>query len=155
MSLSLQIAAQVNSAPSIEQLQEWLDHTLQEVGADKAEIAVRIVRETESQALNREYRGMDKPTNVLAFPVGDIPGLPGAEESLLGDLVICGAVVEREAAEQNKPVQSHWAHMLIHGTLHLLGYDHLDDAQAQEMESIEQKVLSACGFADPYADRDE
>ncbi len=154
MRLNLQIASQVSSVPNAEQMQAWLNKTLRAAGSGDAELTVRVVEEGESQALNCEYRGIDKPTNVLAFPMGDIPGLPGAEDPLLGDLVICGTVVEREALEQSKQVTGHWAHMLIHGTLHLLGYDHLEDADALKMELLEQQVMLDCGYADPYADRD-
>ena len=115
---------------------------------DSGEITIRIVDEMESQHLNHEYRGKDKPTNVLSFPF-DAP--PGVELELLGDLVICRQVVEREAKEQEKDLFAHWAHMVVHGSLHLLGYDHIQDDEAEEMEAIEISVLNALGFENPYA----
>ncbi|WOX04999.1 rRNA maturation RNase YbeY [Microbulbifer pacificus] len=113
----------------------------------EAEISLRIVDEDESQALNSQYRGKDKPTNVLSFPA-DIPeelGLP-----LLGDLVICAPVVVLEAEQQHKALSAHWAHMVVHGTLHLLGYDHIEDDEAEIMENLETRILAQLGFDDPY-----
>jgi len=118
------------------------------VERDQVEVAVRVVDDAESQELNRTYRGFDKSTNVLSFEA-DLPpevGLP-----LLGDLVICAPVVEREADEQDKSVESHYAHMAVHGTLHLLGYDHEDDTSATIMEDLERKVMASLGYPDPYA----
>lgn len=113
----------------------------------EAEVTIRIVDEEESQSLNSQYRGKDKPTNVLSFPF-ECP--PGIELPLLGDLIICRQVVEREAQEQNKPLSAHWAHMVVHGSLHLLGYDHIEDDEAEEMESLETEIMIEMGFADPY-----
>ncbi|WGL18479.1 rRNA maturation RNase YbeY [Microbulbifer bruguierae] len=113
----------------------------------EAEISLRIVDEDESQALNLQYRGKDKPTNVLSFPA-DIPpelGLP-----LLGDLVICAPVVAIEAEQQHKALSAHWAHMVVHGTLHLLGYDHIEDDEAELMENLETRIMAQLGFSDPY-----
>lgn len=113
----------------------------------EAEIALRIVDADESQALNSQYRGKHKPTNVLSFPA-DIPeelGLP-----LLGDLVICAPVVAQEAEQQHKALTAHWAHMVVHGTLHLLGYDHIEDDDAEIMENLETRILAQLGFSDPY-----
>jgi probable rRNA maturation factor len=112
-----------------------------------AQITLRIVDELESQTLNRDYRGIDRPTNVLAFSYDPAPG----SDALIGDLVICAPVVAREAAEQEKPLEAHWAHVIVHGTLHLLGYDHQNDDEAREMESLEVKILAELGFPDPYA----
>ena len=114
---------------------------------DVKELCIRIVTETESQALNKEYRDKDKPTNVLSFPAELPPGIP---HYVLGDLVICQAIVEKEALEQNKPLMAHWAHMVVHGTLHLLGYDHETDSEAEEMEGIEVELLTSIGFLNPY-----
>ena len=97
--------------------------------------------------LNHEYRGKDKPTNVLSFPF-EAP--PGIELDLLGDLIICRQVVEKEAEEQSKPLLAHWAHMVVHGSLHLLGYDHIEDDEAEEMESLETEIMQTMGFEDPY-----
>ncbi|MGL5337628.1 MAG: rRNA maturation RNase YbeY, partial [Aeromonas veronii] len=98
------------------------------------------------------YRGKDKPTNVLSFPFEAPPGL---ELPLLGDLVICRQVVEREAEEQGKPLMAHWAHMVVHGSLHLLGYDHIEDEEAEEMEALERDIMQELGFADPYLSDEE
>ena len=118
----------------------------------EAEVTVRIVDEAESNELNLTYRGKDKPTNVLSFPFEAPPGL---ELPLLGDLVICRQVVEREAEEQGKPLMAHWAHMVVHGSLHLLGYDHIDDEEAEEMEQLERDIMQELGFADPYLNDEE
>lgn len=119
------------------------------------ELVVRVVDETESAELNRRYARKKGATNVLAFPAGD-PGSPGAaplpgEAKALGDLAICAAVVAREAAEQGKPQKAHWAHMVIHGCLHLRGYDHMNAADASIMEARERELLAGLGIADPYA----
>ena len=105
------------------------------------------VDEAESHELNLTYRGKDKPTNVLSFPF-EAP--PGIEMPLLGDLIICRQVVEQEAKEQQKPLEAHWAHMVVHGSLHLLGYDHIEDNEAEEMESLETEIMLALGYEDPY-----
>jgi len=114
------------------------------------ELTVRIVGEAESALLNETYRGKSGPTNVLSFPA-DVPPLPDADELMpLGDLVICAPVVEREALEQRKTVVEHFAHLVVHGTLHLIGHDHEEDAEARIMEDREREVLAAFGFDDPY-----
>ncbi|MCI0508683.1 putative rRNA maturation factor [Chromohalobacter marismortui] len=115
----------------------------------RTEMTVRFVTPEESQTLNRDYRGKDKPTNVLSFPFEAPPGIP---MTLLGDLAICHAVVADEAAEQGKPLAHHYAHMVIHGTLHLLGYDHIDDRDAEEMEALERELLADLAIGDPYAE---
>ena len=112
-----------------------------------AELSVRIVGTREGRSLNRTYRGKDYATNVLSFPA-DLP--PGLRLPLLGDIAICAPVVRREAAEQDKPVAHHWAHLTVHGVLHLLGYDHIEEAQAQRMEALETRILKGLGIADPY-----
>lgn len=114
---------------------------------DKAELSVRITGADEIKALNRQYCGKDYATNVLSFPA-DLP--PALKLPHLGDIVICAEVVEREAREQNKTSEAHWAHMMIHGTLHLLGYDHIEDADAEIMEALEIDILHALNFANPY-----
>ena len=125
--------------------------TLDALGRSGAtEISVRIVATDEIRALNRRYRDKDQPTNVLSFPVGDIAGLPDDVPEMLGDVVVCATVVSNEARAQGKAVADHWAHMLIHGTLHLLGYDHENDYQAREMELLEAGILAEYGIADPY-----
>ncbi|MET0329568.1 MAG: rRNA maturation RNase YbeY [Luteimonas sp.] len=118
----------------------------------EADLAIRIVDEDEGRALNRHYRGKDYATNVLSFPA-DLPeGLPeGVHLPLLGDLVICAPVVAREAAEQAKPLNAHYAHLTVHGVLHLLGWDHEDDQEADAMEQLEREILAGLGIDDPYA----
>lgn len=146
--VDLQIACENTlHLPTEQQLTAWFIQAVKSF-RDSGEITIRIVDEMESQHLNHEYRGKDKPTNVLSFPF-DAP--PGVELELLGDLVICRQVVEREAKEQEKDLFAHWAHMVVHGSLHLLGYDHIQDDEAEEMEAIEISVLNALGFENPYA----
>ncbi|WP_349919110.1 rRNA maturation RNase YbeY [Aeromonas veronii] len=152
LTLDLQLAcANAEGLPTEAQLQGWLESTI--LGfQDEAEVTVRLVDEAESRELNHTYRGKDKPTNVLSFPFEAPPGL---ELPLLGDLVICRQVVEAEAIEQNKPLMSHWAHMVVHGSLHLLGYDHIEDEEAEEMEQLERDILQEMGIPDPYLDDEE
>jgi probable rRNA maturation factor len=147
LELDLQIATN-NTAnlPSQEQFETWVNVALPTVG-DEFEVTIRIVDIEESQSLNHEYRGKDKPTNVLSFPFEAPQGL---ELPLLGDLVICRQVVENEAIEQQKPVFNHWAHLVIHGILHLRGYDHIDDDDAEEMESMEIDLLTSFSIPNPY-----
>lgn len=116
------------------------------------ELTIRLVDAEESQQLNSEYRHKDSPTNVLSFPA-DLP--PELNIPLLGDLVICVPVVNREAAEQGKSRDAHWAHMVIHGCLHLLGHDHIDDNEADAMEQLERQLLAELNIADPYLESDE
>ena len=147
LDLDLQIACE-NTAnlPSAEQFEAWIRPALPE--SDHVfEMTVRIVDEDESQNLNHQYRGKDKPTNVLSFPF-DVPD--GLELPLLGDLVVCQQVVKKEAEEQNKPLFNHWAHMVIHGTLHLRGFDHINEDDAQEMESLEIRLLAQLDIPNPY-----
>lgn len=112
-----------------------------------AELAIRLVDAKEGRSLNRDYRGKDYATNVLSFPA-DMP--PELKLPQLGDLAICAPVVLKEASEQGKKPRDHWAHMTIHGTLHLLGYDHLEDSEAEAMEALETRILAGLGIADPY-----
>lgn len=145
--LDLQIASENQTGlPSKEEFQCWLDKVIPQFQTS-AELTIRIVDKEESQYLNREYRGIDKPTNVLSFPF-EVPS--EIELNLLGDLVICRQIVEEEAIEQNKTLLAHWAHMVVHGSLHLLGYDHITDDEAEEMESIEAELMQNIGFNDPY-----
>ncbi len=112
------------------------------------ELVIRVVDEAESSALNRDYRGRDRPTNVLSFPF-EAP--PPIESYLIGDLVICAPVVAREALAQGKAAKAHWAHMVVHGVLHLLGFDHPSDAEAESMEALEREIQGGLGYPDPYA----
>ena len=145
--VDLQIATEnIEGLPTEEQIVQWATAAVQPKG-DEVEMTVRIVDEAESHELNLTYRGKDRPTNVLSFPF-ECPD--EVELPLLGDLVICRQVVEREAAEQEKPLMAHWAHMVVHGSLHLLGYDHIEDDEAEEMESLETQIMQGLGFDDPY-----
>lgn len=112
-------------------------------------VSVSIVDAAASESLNAQWRGKDGPTNVLAFPAEAAPELPG-ETPPAGDLVICAGVVIEEATAQGKPLEAHWAHMVVHGSLHLLGYDHMEAAEAEAMEAVERRALAALGFPDPY-----
>ncbi len=140
------MASQAHALPSVAQLRTWAEAALSETEGSP-EVTVRIVDEAESAELNRTYRHVAGPTNVLSFPFEAPAPL---EISLLGDVVICAPVVAMEAREQNKAPEAHWAHMVVHGTLHLLGYDHLNDDDAERMESEERRILAKLGFTDPY-----
>jgi probable rRNA maturation factor len=129
----------------------WAEVALENVDED-CELSIRIVDEDESAELNEQYRGKPKPTNVLSFPF-DSP-IP-LEPKLLGDLVICAPVVAREAEQQNKAEQNHWAHMVVHGCLHLLGYDHIEEEEAEEMEALEVAILKALEISNPYLLRED
>jgi len=147
-------AADAGTAPRSLAIRGWVAQAVSGCGrapGGGAEVSVRVVDEAESRGLNAQYRGKDKATNVLSFPSGAIAGLPAGQPVPLGDIVICAAVVAKEAQEQGKPEPDHWAHMLIHGTLHLLGFDHEDSAEAAEMEALETRLLAGLGISDPYA----
>jgi probable rRNA maturation factor len=119
----------------------------------EADLAVRVVDDAEGRALNRHYRGRDYATNVLSFPAELDEGIKlpkGVRMPLLGDLVLCAPVIAREAGEQGKPLSAHYAHLTVHGTLHLLGWDHGDDVEAQAMEALEREILAGLGIPDPY-----
>ncbi|WP_246131667.1 rRNA maturation RNase YbeY [Pistricoccus aurantiacus] len=136
------------SLPGVTLLECWVAKVLEYHPREtRRELTIRFVEPEESQALNRDYRGKDCPTNVLSFPF-EMP--PGLALPLLGDLVICDAVVGEEARAQGKALEDHYTHMVVHGTLHLLGYDHIDDGDAEVMESLETRILAALGVADPY-----
>jgi probable rRNA maturation factor len=152
MKVDVQVASDAAGLPTDEEIRDRVTRAVRAVdpGAD-VEVSVRIVDEPEMRDLNRDYRGKDKSTNVLAFPAGDPGFTPPGETPLLGDIVVCAGVVAREAEEQGKLPEHHWSHMLVHGTLHLLGQDHADDDEAQAMEALERRILAALGIADPYA----
>ncbi|MFC3853652.1 rRNA maturation RNase YbeY [Salinispirillum marinum] len=134
--------------PTEGQIVGWLGQIAERLQAP-IELTVRLVDNSESQALNARYRQKDKPTNVLSFPFEAPPEFT-EDPDYLGDLVVCLPVVNDEAIAQGKPELHHWAHMVIHGTLHLLGYDHIDDADAEEMEDLERELLAALNIPDPY-----
>lgn len=150
LELDLQLALEDGDTrlPDEQAFHQWVQQALSGV-RDEAELTIRIVGLDESAELNQTYRQKSGPTNVLSFPF-ECP--PGVALPLLGDLVICAPVVEREAAEQGKPVQAHWAHMVIHGVLHLLGHDHMDEIEAEQMEGLEIDLLASLGYANPYID---
>jgi probable rRNA maturation factor len=144
--LDLQVATAATQLPSQQDFEQWASLALADYRTE-AELTIRLVDAAESQQLNHQYRGNDKATNVLSFPFQNPPGLT---LPLLGDLVICAAVVEQEAKQQGKSNQAHWAHMVIHGCLHLLGFDHIKDDEAEEMEQLEITLLAKLGFNNPY-----
>jgi probable rRNA maturation factor len=161
LDVSIQLAGPRRGVPHSSSLAQWaraafaISRASRAARAATANLTIRIVGAAESRVLNRTWRGKDKPTNVLSFPSGefasDRPKLPlSSGESLLGDLAICAPVVAREAREQDKPARAHWAHMVIHGVLHLLGYDHENDRDAEAMEAREVAILRRFGYADPY-----
>ncbi len=140
-------SAIADAIPTQTELTKWANAVLESEALQEYEITIRFTDEEESQHLNNEYRGKNKPTNVLSFPF-EAP--PGMQLNLLGDLVICAPVISKEAKEQNKPVDHHYAHMTVHGILHLLGYDHIEDDDANIMEAKEIAILSSLGIDDPY-----
>lgn len=148
--LDFQLTIERDDVPAQAQFQQWLDAVAIKLLSNDHEMTVRVVDAEESQELNNTYRGKDKPTNVLSFPF-EAP--PGIELPLLGDLVICAEVVANEAQQQQKPLEHHWAHMVIHGLLHLLGYDHIQDDEAEEMEQLERELLALLAIPDPYIER--
>ncbi len=155
VTIDVQVASSVESVPDERSIHSWIEEVISSSGSrgeSSREISVRVVDEEEGRALNNQFRQHDKATNVLSFPAVSAgeSGLPPELSQSLGDIVICGPVVEREAAEQDKEVASHWAHLLVPGTLHLLGFDHDTDADADAMEKLETKILAARGIANPY-----
>lgn len=149
--LDLQVASDGGRLPATSDFRRWCELALRQRSAD-SELTIRLVDESEGRELNNTWRHKDYATNVLSFPA-DVPD-DLLDIPLLGDLVICVPVVEREASEQGKSLDAHWAHLVIHGCLHLLGYDHIDDEEAEEMEALERILLAELGHPDPYADDD-
>lgn len=139
LELAVQYAVKPDNVPTRAQLKKWALAALEE----DAEVALRIVGESEGRELNRDYRGKDYATNVLTFPLTDNP-------VLMGDIVLCHPVVEKEAQEQNKPLEAHYAHLVVHGMLHLQGYDHETDEEAEVMEALETQIVTKFGYAAPY-----
>ena len=154
LSVDIQFACEDAGVPDEQEISRWVEQAATQSGRlpeRDVEFAVRVVGEAEIQTLNQLYRNKDSATNVLSFPVGDIDGLPADAAQQMGDIVICASVVRDEALRQGKPLADHWAHMLVHGALHLLGYDHGEDAEAEQMEQLEREILGTAGIADPYA----
>ena len=144
LSLSVQYALAGDGLPTRPQLRQWVKAALQQ----DAEITLRIVDAPEGQELNRDYRGKDYATNVLTFVYDDMPAETGLP--LMGDIVLCAPVVAREAAEQGKSLLAHYAHLVVHGVLHLLGHDHEKEKDAEKMEALEIKILKKLGVKNPY-----
>lgn len=145
--INLQTAYSKNDMPTLNDFKKWASETLRG-RTNKNELTIRIVDEQESEQLNKQYRLKSGPTNILSFPYED---LPNVKNNLIGDLVICAPLVEQEANKYKKTSQAHWAHLTIHGCLHLLGYDHIKESDSQLMESVEISLLKKLGFKDPYA----
>ena len=154
LDVTVQFATRRVGVPHASSLANWANvafRAAQRPRRSPIPLTIRIVGAAESRVLNRTWRGKDKPTNVLSFPADAAPADAPIDEQLpLGDLAICAPVVAREAREQGKDPQAHWAHMVVHGVLHLLGYDHENDRDADVMESREVKILAQFGYADPY-----
>ncbi|NOR70961.1 MAG: rRNA maturation RNase YbeY [Methylomarinum sp.] len=147
--LDLQLVSESKNLPSQDQFQYWVDSVLKDDSQD-SEIVIRVVDEDEMTQFNEQYRNKTGSTNILSFPF-DAPD--AVESDLLGDLLVCAAVVEREAQQQDKILEHHWAHMIVHGVLHLLGYDHIDDQDAEEMEALEVKILKTIKINNPYEEK--
>ena len=147
--LDIQNVSKSSHVPDQELFQKWFDTVLQNSTED-SEIVIRIVDETEMIQFNEQYRNKEGVTNILSFPF-DIP--EGVDSDLLGDLLVCAPVVECEAQQQNKQLEHHWAHIIIHGILHLLGYDHINDEDAEEMEALEIQLLKKIKINNPYEAR--
>ena len=145
LNLDLQNESGKSGVPSRSEFERWVEASLRQDYSD-LEQTIRVVEENESQSLNAQFRDVDKSTNVLAFPAED----DYLDYECLGDLVICAPVVEREASEQGKELPAHWAHMVVHGMLHLQGFDHDNDSNAAQMEALEIKILDTLGYTNPY-----
>lgn len=145
MRVNLQLACDSADIPAAADFERWATAGLQQ---PQGELSIRVVGRPESQALNKQYRHKDKPTNVLSFPFEAPAHVPS---HYLGDLIICAPVVLEEADVQKKTSASHWAHMVIHGLLHLQGYDHENDQDAAIMEQLEQQIMHKLGYSDPYS----
>lgn len=148
-SIIIQFAADKEHAPKAALLRRWARAALEKKLNQAAELTIRIVDVTEMTELNSTYRQKPGPTNVLSFPA-DLHDAVQLDIRLLGDIIICPAIVNREAKEQQKIAEAHWAHMVVHGVFHLLGYDHVQDEDARVMEALEIDVLDKLGFTNPY-----
>ncbi len=139
LAMDVQYASTVDSLPNEASFRKWARNTLRV----DTEVALRIVDEEEGRILNRDYRGKDYATNVLTFPLAEEP-------HLIGDIVLCAPVVVKEAAEQGKSLEAHFAHLTVHGILHLHGYDHETEPEAELMEWLESQIVTKLGYPDPY-----
>jgi probable rRNA maturation factor len=139
LSITIQYASNQTNLPTQNQFRKWAKAAIRV----DTEVTIRLVDEDEGRALNKTYRGKDYATNVLTFPLTEEP-------HLVGDIIICAPVVAAESLEQNKPLEAHFAHLTVHGILHLHGYDHEIEAQAELMESLETAIVSKLGYANPY-----
>jgi len=145
--VDIQLADDSATTPDAQQIRSWVAAVFTALKRSPLALTVRIVGEEEMTKLNQRHRGRNQPTNVLSFPIEPLPGMC---TDLLGDIVVCGPVVDREAAIQHKLPMGHWAHMVVHGMLHLFGYDHESDQEATVMETLEKSVLKGLGYSDPY-----
>jgi len=152
MDVDVQRAVSLDGVPDDVDLVRFAEAALPADGASG--VCLRIVDEAESRALNHQWRGKDSPTNVLSFPAEFPPGLPASARprGVSGDLALCAPVIAREAHDQGKALADHWAHLVIHGILHLRGFDHIQNDHAEEMEQLERELLAGLGIADPYRD---
>ena len=151
--VDIQVAVDDESIPGSDDIVFWVSRAMMAAGRrEDADVSVRVVNATEMQQLNSDFREQNKLTNVLSFPAGDIEGLPSDADVPLGDIVVCAEVVRSEAKEQGKTNEAHWAHMVVHGTLHLLGFDHENDSDAATMEGLEIQILTDNGIANPYTE---
>ena len=145
--VDIQLADGSAKTPDPRHIRGWVAAVFTTLERSPLALTVRVIGEEEMAKLNRRYRGRNKPTNVLSFPMEPLPGM---RTDLLGDIVVCGPVVDREAAIQHKSPMGHWAHMVVHGLLHLFGYNHESDQDAMVMEALEKSVLEGLGYSDPY-----
>ncbi len=146
ISVDLQVSEDAGDAPDADRVRRWVTAALAD-RRRRAQVSLRVTGRDEMSELNRRYRGRQGPTNVLSFPA-ELPA--EVRTPLLGDIVICAPVVAEEARAQGKPALAHWAHLVVHGTLHLIGYDHVEASDARRMEAVETDVLAGLGYADPY-----
>ncbi len=154
VTIDLVNASSENKLPQEQDFQHWTEAALKAIAtegsqpvSDSSELSIKLVGEAESASLNKNFRQKDGPTNILSFPYAEIHG---SNIELLGDIAICAPLVKKEAAEQNKKEEAHWAHLTIHGVLHLNGFDHEHPGEAEAMESLEIRILDSMGFANPY-----